>query len=627
MAGISGPNLVISGLVFNIDSFNYNNTNFATKQITTTGISTPLVGSIVGTTTWSLVTGAWSFPSTDYLQWPSNSNWAFGTGNFTIEVWIYPTSFSTYTHMVALPEQNTFALKANVTNGQVYFYSATFNTDLTAGWSLTLNEWNHIVLKRESNVAYGYKNAVLQHQKSNFNNNFTSQILNIHNGFPGEFATCSIRAVRIYNRALSDSEIENNYRAFSNRTFQSVSFPVLSSTVLIANQTVTGSISFRPVSYTGGYGTVAASISPTLPTGLSISQDGTISGLPTQSIASTTFTVTFTDQINQTTSKTFNLTVAVNLYSFTTFTFTNAGTIGRLGPTQAQLLAAYDTANNPWLNNTAYYQVTAFNGYQLWTVPESANYQIQARGASSGSASTKGAAALITATVSLTQGQKIWIICGQRASAATEVGEGASWVVLSNNGAIAGSTPLVVAGGAGDYSFYTSEASFQTGQAFADAQTTDGITVTVLNAGALNPLTPTTGNGGTINNDSGTANPSGGGGFNTDGDRFPTSNVGEGRSFFSGLFGGLYQSTIFDTTTAAGAGFGGGGARNGGFGTGGGGGYTGGVVTGSQGQTLRRSTGGSSYVVPGATNVTRSLASAGAPNATLAEGQVVITRL
>jgi len=627
MAGISGPNLVISGLVFNIDSFNYNNTNFATKQITTTGISTPLVGSIVGTTTWSLVTGAWSFPSTDYLQWPSNSNWAFGTGNFTIEVWIYPTSFSTYTHMVALPEQNTFALKANVTNGQVYFYSATFNTDPTAGWSLTLNEWNHIVLKRESNVAYGYKNAILQHQKSNFNNNFTSQILNIHNGFPGEFATCSIRAVRIYNRALSDSEIENNYRAFSNRTFQSVSFPVLSSTVLIANQTVTGSISFRPVSYTGGYGTVAASISPTLPTGLSISQDGTISGLPTQSIASTTFTVTFTDQINQTTSKTFNLTVAVNLYSFTTFTFTNAGTIGRLGPTQAQLLAAYDTANNPWLNNTAYYQVTAFNGYQLWTVPASANYQIQARGASSGSASTKGAAALITATVSLTQGQKIWIICGQRASAATEVGEGASWVVLSNNGAIAGSTPLVVAGGAGDYSFYTSEASFQTGQAFADAQTTDGITVTVLNAGALNPLTPTTGNGGTINNDSGTANPSGGGGFNTNGDRFPTSNVGEGRSFFNGLFGGLYQSTVFDTTTAGGAGFGGGGARNGGFGTGGGGGYTGGVVTGSSGQSLRRSTGGSSYVVPGATNVTRSLASAGAPNATLAEGQVVITRL
>ena len=313
------------------------------------------------------------------------------------------------------------------------------------------------------------------------------------------------------------------------------------------------------------------------------------------------------------------------LYSFTTFTFTNAATTGRIGPTLGTLLASYNTGANPWLNNTAYYNVDAtFSGYQLWTVPESGNYQFQVRGASGGFGNQKGSAALITATLNLNQNDKIWIICGQRGTN-IEVGEGGTWVVLSNAGSVAGSTALIVAGGAGDYSFYTSEASYQTGQSFSDAQTTDNLNTAVLNASALTPATPTTGNGGTIAFNS--ANPSSGGGFNTDGTSEPAANTGEGQSFFNGLRGGLYQQTFYDTTTAAGAGFGGGGARNGGFGTGGGGGYTGGAATGSSPNSLRRSTGGSSYVIPSATNVTRALATASAPSATLVEGQVVVTKV
>lgn len=315
------------------------------------------------------------------------------------------------------------------------------------------------------------------------------------------------------------------------------------------------------------------------------------------------------------------------LYNFTTFTFTNAATTGRIGPTLATLLASYNTAANPWLNNTTYYDVNAtFRGYQLWTVPASGSYQFQVRGASSGVGGTKGAAALITATLNLNQNDKIWIICGQRAATNPEVGEGGSWVVLSNAGTIAGSTALIVAGGAGDYSFYGSETSFQTGQSFSDAQTTDSLNAAVLNAGVNNPTNPTTSAGGTITTGASTGNPSGGGGFNSNGDFFPTGNQGSGLSFFNGLYGGMYQATIFDTTTVTGGGFGGGGARNGGYGTGGGGGYTGGSSAGSS-VNLRRSTGGSSYVIPSATSVTRALATAGAPSATLVDGQVVVTKV
>jgi hypothetical protein len=76
-----------------------------------------------------------------------------------------------------------------------------------------LNTWNHIVFKRESSIAYAFKDGLSRGSKSGFTNNFTAQICNIHNGWPGEFSQCRISVVRVYNRALSDSEISGNFNA------------------------------------------------------------------------------------------------------------------------------------------------------------------------------------------------------------------------------------------------------------------------------------------------------------------------------------------------------------------------------------------------------------------------------
>lgn len=322
------------------------------------------------------------------------------------------------------------------------------------------------------------------------------------------------------------------------------------------------------------------------------------------------------------------------LYAFTSFTFTTAGITGRIGPTLAQCLASYDTTNYPWLSNSSFFTVDASNpGYQLWTVPTAGTYRFVVTGASGGSGIYKGAAARVTADLYLSSGEKLWICCGQISKTYTETGDGGSFVASSNNGNIAGSTALLVAGGAGDYSFYSSEGYTAVGQGFADARTTEGIDVNVLapwSGSAYTPVTPTPGNGGTI---TGGGAGSGGGGFFTDGSRYPTNYFGQGQSFFSGLRGGMYQATTYNTTTTAGAGFGGGGARNGGYGTGGGGGYTGGVFAGNASfmspfpTYSRRATGGSSYAVASATNVSKVLASAGAPSATVVHGSVSVTKL
>lgn len=105
------------------------------------------------------------------------------------------------------------------------------------------------------------------------------------------------------------------YQAVSNtKTVQAAP-----ATLVVTTQTATVSVTagqavtaFTPVTYTGGVAPVNASISPALPSGLSMSSSGQITGTPSTAQGATTYTVTFTDSTTptaQTDSDTFSLTV------------------------------------------------------------------------------------------------------------------------------------------------------------------------------------------------------------------------------------------------------------------------------------------------------------------------------
>jgi hypothetical protein len=155
----------------------------------------------------------------DYIVTTTSIPSNFGTGDFTIEVMIYPQSFISYTHMVALPDQNTFALKADIGNGIIYYYDPSFTTyGSTSGWTLTLNQWNHVVLVRSGNVAYAYLNGASKGSKTGFNTNLSStQIVNIGNGGTSEHTPKKINLVKIYNTALSADQVKQNYQQYKTR--------------------------------------------------------------------------------------------------------------------------------------------------------------------------------------------------------------------------------------------------------------------------------------------------------------------------------------------------------------------------------------------------------------------------
>ena len=163
--------------------------------------------------------GGLTFDGTDdYISVSSVPALAFGTGDFTAEVMIRPASFSNYTHMVALRQQDRFALKANASDGAIYYYDPSFTTyGQTPGWTLSLNQWNHVVLVRQNGTAYAYLNGVSRGSVGGFSSNFTETQMNIGWGWGGEFTTKQISVVKMYNRALSATEITQNYSHYKTR--------------------------------------------------------------------------------------------------------------------------------------------------------------------------------------------------------------------------------------------------------------------------------------------------------------------------------------------------------------------------------------------------------------------------
>ena len=71
------------------------------KSITNTGSVT------VNTTTKKIGTGSLQFNGTNYLSIPYNSDFDFGSGNFTVDFWVYPTVSVSIGSLVSFGEANS----------------------------------------------------------------------------------------------------------------------------------------------------------------------------------------------------------------------------------------------------------------------------------------------------------------------------------------------------------------------------------------------------------------------------------------------------------------------------------------------------------------------------------------
>jgi hypothetical protein len=116
----------------------------------------------------------------DYLSATQNAAYAFGTGDFTVEAWIYPTSFAaTYQTIAAtrgLAGVSTGWSWSLVSNGSLILYTNGFAYTGTVTGAVTLNAWSHIAMVRSSGNFQVYVNGTANRSSSvALTNDFTLQ--------------------------------------------------------------------------------------------------------------------------------------------------------------------------------------------------------------------------------------------------------------------------------------------------------------------------------------------------------------------------------------------------------------------------------------------------------------------
>lgn len=148
--------------------------------------------SIAGLTTWS---GSFN-GSSQYLSTLSSSGYAFGTGNFTIEFWVYRTSAA---------RQDWFDLNGGTNRLLIYApstfptYYSTGGVGITSSIAISLSTWAHIAVVRISGTTTLYVNGVSGGTYTD-SLNFNAQPLTIGKDSGGStYVTGNISNLRIVN--------------------------------------------------------------------------------------------------------------------------------------------------------------------------------------------------------------------------------------------------------------------------------------------------------------------------------------------------------------------------------------------------------------------------------------------
>jgi hypothetical protein len=230
--GISaGPSGVSDGLVFQLDAANFR--SYSGSGNTANGLVSGIGGTLVnGVGFTSSNNGSFFFDGTNnYINLPNSSNLlTFGTNPFSIEFWIYYTSESGIRTILSnYSDYNT--------GYNTYFYLGVFTYQVlsmvnkvlllgssgnfinnTFGADIVVNQWTHIVFTRDGSTLICYKNG-LQVSSVSQSNNYSGVRSTKIGGGVASISTIvgNLPSMKIYNRALSATEVMQNFNAMRER--------------------------------------------------------------------------------------------------------------------------------------------------------------------------------------------------------------------------------------------------------------------------------------------------------------------------------------------------------------------------------------------------------------------------
>jgi hypothetical protein len=225
MSIIDGPRVVTSGLVLNLDAANtksYPGSGLTWTDLTGRGNN----GTLTNGPTFSSANGGRIVldGSNDHVVIADNNVFDFGTGDFAVDLWVYPLDISGSRGLILLSYYYTgySGIYFYASGGKLSLFTNVLTPVQESGTSLTANVWNHIVLTRISGVGYMYKNAqVVYTWAFTFNISVNTNIVLGYDAVPGFTPDPFIgyfSNVKIYSaKGLTAAEIAQNFNALRGR--------------------------------------------------------------------------------------------------------------------------------------------------------------------------------------------------------------------------------------------------------------------------------------------------------------------------------------------------------------------------------------------------------------------------
>lgn len=142
-----------------------NNIALARNGVVNPSLATPFSGGVGGSEYFN--------GSTGYVSGTTSTAAEFGTGDFTVEAFLYLTSATTYALLFGSSGLNTYFGIAVYGVAPLYrltAYDGTTILEQTAGTSFTLNAWNHVAWVRSGTTFTAYLNGASVYSTTNSKN-------------------------------------------------------------------------------------------------------------------------------------------------------------------------------------------------------------------------------------------------------------------------------------------------------------------------------------------------------------------------------------------------------------------------------------------------------------------------
>ena len=149
--------------------------------------------------------------SSQYIDISSSNSYGFGTGDFTISMWLYrETSSYSFPYIMDFREstsaynQNRLAIYYEEANGKLRCYiNGNDVLDGSTGSALPLNSWFHLVLVRDSGTLSFYVDAVVDQTTSNSDDLLSTNQVNLGRRYDADrYFNGEISNAQIFNTAL-----------------------------------------------------------------------------------------------------------------------------------------------------------------------------------------------------------------------------------------------------------------------------------------------------------------------------------------------------------------------------------------------------------------------------------------